>query len=66
MLPANDRNLAWRAAALLREQCGVDKGAAIHVHKRIPAGAGLGGGSADAAGVLAGLNRLWELRLSQE
>ena len=65
LLPADEHNLAYRAATLLRDTCGVSKGAAIHVHKRIPAGAGLGGGSADAAGVLAGLNLLWRLGLPQ-
>ena len=61
---ADAGNLAYRAAAALREATGCTMGAAIHVHKRIPVGAGLGGGSADAAAVLFGLNRLWETGLS--
>ena len=64
-IPADERNLAWRAAAALREFTGYVGGASIHVTKRIPAGAGMGGGSADAAAVLAGLNRLWGLHLPQ-
>ncbi len=48
-------NLALRAAVLLKQATGYTGGASIHVHKRIPVGAGMGGGSADAAGVLAGL-----------
>lgn len=58
-------NLAYRAAVLLRETTGYAGGATIHLHKQIPVGAGMGGGSADAAGVLAGLNRLWGIGLSQ-
>ena len=60
---ADERNLAFRAAAALKEATGYPGGAAIHVEKQIPIGAGLGGGSADAAGVLAGLNRLWKTGL---
>lgn len=66
LIPADERHLAYRAAMALKAATGCPAGAAIHVHKRIPAGAGLGGGSADAAGVLAGLNRLWELGLDEE
>lgn len=62
---ANPKNLAYRAAAALQKATGCTKGAAIHVEKRIPVGAGMGGGSADAAGVLAGLNRLWGTGLNQ-
>jgi len=65
-LPANERNLAYRAAIALQNATGCRKGAAIHVEKRIPVGAGMGGGSADAAGVLAGLNRLWGTGLNQQ
>jgi 4-diphosphocytidyl-2-C-methyl-D-erythritol kinase len=55
-------NLALRAALALREAAGVDRGVRITLDKRIPVAAGLGGGSADAAAVLLGLNRLWGLR----
>jgi 4-diphosphocytidyl-2-C-methyl-D-erythritol kinase len=55
-------NLALRAAVALREAAGVDRGVRITLDKRIPIAAGLGGGSADAAAVLLGLNRLWGLR----
>ncbi len=58
-LPAED-DLALRAAHLLRRALGVQTGARVSVQKRIPAAAGLGGGSADAAAVLAALSRLWD------
>lgn len=54
-----EQNLAWRAAARLREQTGSGQGVRIRVEKHIPAGGGLGGGSSDAATVLVALNRLW-------
>ena len=59
LLRADERHLALRAARLLKDYTGYPGGAAIHVFKRIPVGAGLGGGSADAAAVLRGLNLLW-------
>jgi 4-diphosphocytidyl-2-C-methyl-D-erythritol kinase len=60
---APDADLAVRAARLLKEATGCPLGAGIAVRKRIPAGAGLGGGSSDAATVLLVLNRLWGLDL---
>ena len=63
---ADSSNLAWRAAELLRNTYSVNTGVHIALHKRIPVGAGLGGGSADAAAVLYGLNRLWDLRIPQD
>ncbi|MDT8903704.1 4-(cytidine 5'-diphospho)-2-C-methyl-D-erythritol kinase [Anaeroselena agilis] len=63
-LECGPSNLAYRAAALLRERCGVDRGVRIALEKNIPLAAGLAGGSADAAAVLRGLNRLWGLGLT--
>ncbi len=64
-LPIDERNLAWRAARLLQEISGVNKGVKIIINKKIPIAAGLAGGSTDAAAVLIGLNKLWELGFSQ-
>ena len=61
-VPTDERNLAYRAAAALREAAKLSRGVQITLDKRIPVAAGLGGGSTDAAAVLAGLNRLWGLR----
>jgi len=67
LVPTDRRNLVWKAAYLLWRLTGLGRGqprnVAIHLAKRIPAEAGLGGGSADAAMALAGLNRLWGLGL---
>lgn len=59
-----EANLAVRAARLLEPPKGAPPGVHIHLVKRIPAGAGMGGGSSDAAAVLVGLDRLWKLGLS--
>lgn len=63
-IPLDGRNLAAVAAQAFREYCGINKGLRIRIEKQIPVAAGLGGGSADAAAVLRGLNRLWGTRLS--
>ena len=62
---ADDDNLVVRSAEALRKVAGTGRGARISLQKRIPVAAGLGGGSADAAATLRGLNRLWELGLSE-
>jgi 4-diphosphocytidyl-2-C-methyl-D-erythritol kinase len=61
-----EENLICKAAVLLKSFSGVKSGARIERQKNIPIGAGLGGGSSDAAATLLGLNRLWNLNLSIE
>ena len=58
-LPADD--LCLRAARLLQRESGTELGCDIRIHKEVPWGAGLGGGSSDAATVLLALNQLWDL-----
>lgn len=58
---AQDQNLVMQAAATLRLRSGCNEGARIVLHKQLPIGAGLGGGSSDAAAVLLGLYRFWKI-----
>jgi 4-diphosphocytidyl-2-C-methyl-D-erythritol kinase len=60
-VPVDERNLAWQAAELLADHVGRAPDVAISIDKAIPVAGGMGGGSADAAAVLVGMNALWEL-----
>jgi 4-diphosphocytidyl-2-C-methyl-D-erythritol kinase len=64
-LPGGDDNLVVRAVKLFRERAGISTGIRIDLEKKIPHGAGLGGGSSDAASTLLGLNELFGAGLSQ-
>jgi 4-diphosphocytidyl-2-C-methyl-D-erythritol kinase len=64
-IPTGPENLVVRAAELIRKAAGVDRGVEMTLIKRIPAAAGLAGGSSDAAATLAALNRLWDLKLDR-
>ena len=61
---SNQDNLAWKAAAALRQAAGYRGGARICIEKGVPAAMGLGGGSSDAAAALVALNRLWDIGMS--
>ena len=61
-----ESDLVVRAAQLLKEFCQIERGVEIDLKKEIPMGAGLGGGSSDAASTLIGLNALWNLQLSKD
>jgi 4-diphosphocytidyl-2-C-methyl-D-erythritol kinase len=65
-VPGGDDNLVVGAAKLFFERTKIKSGASIKLHKKIPHGAGLGGGSSDAAATLRALNQLFEARLSPE
>ena len=60
-IPSDNNNLCWKAAELLRKELGMAKGVRIGITKNIPTGAGLGGGSSDAAAVLLALPFLWKI-----
>ena len=65
-LPVGETNLVVKAAKLLQQETGIQKGVEIFLEKKIPVGAGLGGGSGNAAFTLMGLNNLWELHLKKK
>lgn len=65
-IPTGRENLVWRAASLLQERAGITAGATIELIKRIPAAAGLGGASSDAAATLVAASLAWELDWPRE
>ncbi|MCZ0703609.1 4-diphosphocytidyl-2-C-methyl-D-erythritol kinase [Natronobacillus azotifigens] len=65
-VPNDERNLAYRAANLLKDTYQIKKGVKIKIDKHIPVAAGLAGGSSDAAATLRGLNRLWSLHIPRK
>lgn len=66
LLPIDENNLVLKAVRAFKEYTRITNEVRIFLQKRIPVGAGLGGGSADAAATLHALNRLWEAKLSPE
>ncbi|MBI5464133.1 MAG: 4-(cytidine 5'-diphospho)-2-C-methyl-D-erythritol kinase [Ignavibacteriales bacterium] len=65
-LPSDENNLCHKAAQLLRTQCNIASGVSIKLVKQIPVGAGLGGGSSNAATVLRGLRKFWKVALTDD
>lgn len=65
-IPADHKNLMYKAAELVIDHCGLDTGVRMRLTKRIPSEAGLAGGSADAAAVIRGINRLYALGLGDD
>ncbi len=65
-LPSDENNIAYKAAKLLFDEFGLSGGLYIRLEKHIPVAAGLAGGSSNAAAVLVGMNRMYNLGLSQK
>lgn len=65
-LPTDGDNLVYRAAKILMDEFSLETGVKIHLKKYIPVAAGLAGGSSDAAAVLVGMNRMFQLGLSKK
>ena len=64
-IPLNENNIVYKAAKLLKDKFNIEKGIEIFIEKNIPVAAGMAGGSSNAAAVLVGLNKLWNLDLSE-
>ncbi len=60
-IPTDSNNLCWKAVELLQNELGITNGVNIAIHKNIPTGAGLGGGSSDAAAILCNVPKLWNI-----
>lgn len=65
-VPTDERNLAYKAAKLLMDEFEVQEGLSIKLEKFIPVAAGMAGGSSDAAAAMIGVNRLFQLGLTDE
>lgn len=65
-IPLDCNNLVYKAANLIKKTFNINKGVEIHIKKNIPVAAGMAGGSSNAAAALVGLNKLWNLDLSNQ
>lgn len=66
LIPYTESNIAMKALRMVQDYTSCPQGAAIHLLKRVPPCAGMGGGSGDGAAMLLGLNKFWDLRLTDE
>ena len=66
LIPTNEENLAYQAAEMILGEYAHKEGVEIYIEKNIPVGAGLAGGSTDAAAVIQGINQLYDLGLEEE
>lgn len=65
-IPTGEKNIAYKAAKMFKDKLDIKDGVKIHINKKIPDGAGLGGGSSDASAVLMAMNELFEMYLQKE
>lgn len=65
-LPVNENNLIYKAGKLLMDEFGITEGVSVKLNKRIPIAAGMAGGSTDAAAMMYGINKLFDLGLSRK
>lgn len=65
-VPSDERNLVWKAVKLLMDEFRIGEGVSMDLEKFIPVAAGMAGGSSDAAAAMVGINRMFELGLTQE
>ena len=65
-LPTDDKNLVYRAVALMKEKYHITTGVKIHLEKKIPVAAGMAGGSSNCAAALKGMNQMFKLGLSTD
>ena len=65
-IPLNENNIVYKAAELIRDNFNIKRGIEIFIEKNIPIAAGVAGGSSNAAAILVGLNKLWNLNLSEK
>lgn len=64
-LPLDEKNIVYKAVSLIKEEYRIETGVDVHIEKQLPIAAGMGGGSADAAAALRGMNRLFNLGLNE-